>query len=206
VDSSGNVYVAGSTRGTLPEQTSAGASDAFVAKYDSSGMLAWLRQFGTSGDEYGYDVSVDASGNAYVVGHTSGRFSGQTNAGAGDAFVTKFDSVGTQEWTQQIGTSSYDLGGGVSVDASGNAYVSGYTSGALPGQTSAGLSDAFIMKYDGSGTLQWTWQFGGSGNDYGYGSAVNASGHAYVAGFTTGELPGQTSAGAEDAFIEQVVP
>ena len=84
----GNVYVAGNTQGTLPGQTSAGDLDAFVRKYGADGNVVWTRQFGTSGPDVGWGVSVDASG-VYVAGQTGGTFAGQTSAGGDDIFVAK---------------------------------------------------------------------------------------------------------------------
>src|SRR2546426_439575 len=96
--------------------------------------------------------------------------------------------------------STYYLGAvGIALDASG-VYVSGSISGALPGQTSAGSGDAFLRKYDASGNVLWTRQFGSSDFDQADNVAVDASG-AYVAGVTAGAFPGQTSAGSADAFV-----
>ncbi|MBI4311362.1 MAG: SBBP repeat-containing protein, partial [Chloroflexi bacterium] len=89
----------------------------------------------------------------------------------------------------------------VAVDSSG-VYVVGITDGALPGQTSGGGRDAFVRKYDGSGTEQWTRQFGTASDDEAYAVAVDSSG-VYVAGHTFGALPGQTNAGSLDAFVRK---
>jgi uncharacterized protein (UPF0548 family) len=200
VDASG-VYVAGETDGTLPGQTSAGARDAFVRKYDLNGNEVWTRQFGTSGFDAALGISVDASG-VYVAGETDGTLPGQTIFGAGDAFVRKYDLDGNEVWTRQFGTSaSADAAFGISVDASG-VYVAGFTGGTLPGQTTAGLSDAFVRKYDVNGNEVWTRQFGTSTFDEALGISVDASG-VYVAGFTYGTLPGQSSAGIVDAFVRK---
>jgi len=59
------------------------------------------------------------------------------------------------DWTKQFGTSDYDYSSGVSVDSSGNIYVSGTTRGSLSGNTSAGMSDAFIAKYNSAGNQLW---------------------------------------------------
>ena len=67
-------------------------------------------------------------------------------------------------WSRQIGTSDYDASHSVAVDASGNAYISGWTEGALAG-TNAGLWDAFLVKYDASGNLLWSQQIGTSSHD-----------------------------------------
>jgi hypothetical protein len=65
----------------------------------------------------------------------------------------------TLEWTRQLGTSSDDASRGVSADGLGNVYISGITEGSLDG-TNAGGWDAFISRYDASGTLEWTRQLG----------------------------------------------
>jgi hypothetical protein len=197
VDSSGNAYVTGYTEGALTG-ANAGSRDIFLTKYNSSGAQQWIRQIGTSAHDYGYSVAVDSSGNAYVTGYTSGALTG-ANAGSSDVFVTKYNSSGTQQWIRQIGTSASDTGSGVAVDSSGNAYVTGYTGGALTG-ASAGSYDVFVTKYNSSGTQQWMRQIGTSASDTGSGVAVDSSGNAYVTGYTEGALTG-ANAGDEDIFL-----
>ncbi len=170
----------------------------------AAGEIIWTRQFGSSSSDYAFGVAVDGSGNVYITGSTYGTLPGQTSAGAGDAFVRKYDSNGNELWTRQFGGSSYDEAYGVAVDGSGNVYVAGLTTGTLPGQTSAGLTDAFVRKYDASGNELWTRQFGGSSYDYANDVAVDGSGNVYVGGITFGALPGQTSAGAWDAFVAKL--
>jgi hypothetical protein len=206
VDSTGNPYIAGYTDRTFSGQTSAGWWDAFVAKYDGSGTLQWVRQFGTNYNDYAQAVSVDSSGSAYLVGHTNGVLIGQFNRGENDAFVVKYDSAGTWQWVRQFGTSAMESGSGISLDAGGNAYVTGSTAGVLAGQSNAGAEDAFIFKYDSSGTLQWARQFGTSTADHGLAVDVTPGGTAYVGGYTEGVFPGQSSAGGVDAFVRQVAP
>ena len=206
VDPNGDVYIVGDTQGTLPGQTTAGNADAFVRKYDSSGTELWTRQFGTSGRDYGYGVGLDGSGNVYVVGDTPGALPAQTSAGAYDAFVKKYASSGEELWTRQFGTSGADGCHGVAADGNGNLYVSGSIAGTLSGQTSAGGSDAFVRKYDSSGTELWTRQFGTSGSDFIWAMSVDVAGNAYVAGWTSAAFPGQTSAGADDGFVRKYDP
>ena len=76
------------------------------------------------------------------------------NAGSSDLFVVKYNSSGTKQWTQQLGTSAADYARGVAVDSSGNVYAAGTTHGALDGNTSAGGSDLFVVKYNSSGVKQ----------------------------------------------------
>jgi hypothetical protein len=91
------------------------------------------------------------------------------------------------------------------LDASGNVYVAGETFGALPGQKSAGLYDAYVRKYDSAGAEHWTRQLGAGSNDYGFSVSVDGSGSVYLAGYTDGALPGQSFAGYYDAFIARLI-
>src|SRR5262249_18672405 len=186
------VYVAGYTDGSLPGQTSAGGPDAFVRKYDADGNELWTRQFGTTVADSITGMVADNSG-VYVTGFTSGTFAGQTSAGDQDAFVRKYDAAGNELWTRQFGTVGWEQPTGSAADASG-IYISGFTSGTFAGQTSAGGQDAFVRKYDAAGNVVWTRQVGADSSDEAFGVAVAGSG-VYVAGRTTGTLPGQSSAG-----------
>ena len=168
IDSSGNFYVAGVTYQHLDGNTSAGSADLFVAKYNSSGTKQWTKQLGTSGRDHARGVATDSSGNVFVVGDTYGGLDGNTNAGYNDLFVVKYNSSGTKQWTKQLGTSSTDLADGVATDSSGNVYVVGYTYGGLDGNTNTGGSDLFVVKYNSSGTKQWTKQLGSSSQNYYY--------------------------------------
>ncbi len=143
-DGLGNVYISGYTRGSLGG-TNAGDRDAFTSKYDASGTLLWTEQLGTSSDDTPTVVSADGLGNVYISGLTEGSLGG-TNAGGTDAFVSKYDAGGTLLWTEQLGTSSSDVGAGVSADGLGNLYISGWTRGSLGG-THAGSRDAFVAKF-----------------------------------------------------------
>lgn len=200
VDGSGNVYLAGFTDGALPGQSSAGGADAFVRKYNSSGSEQWTRQFGTASAEHAFGISVDSTG-VYVVGQTDGALPGQSSAGGTDAFVCKYDTSGTLQWTRQFGTTLDDYIHGVFADSSG-VYVAGHTYATLPGQSSAGNYDAFLRKYDANGSEQWTRQFGTALNDYSRGVSVDFTG-VYVAGYTNGTFPGESSAGGYDAFVRK---
>jgi outer membrane protein assembly factor BamB len=120
-----------------------------------------------------------------------------------DAYVRKFDVNGKELWTRQIGTSTDrdDQVRGIALDGAG-IYVAGSTADTLPGQTSAGNADAFVRRYDPAGNEVWTRQFGSSSFDQARGVAVTGSG-VYLAGITAGAMPGQTSAGAQDAFVRK---
>ena len=159
-DSSGNVYVTGGTKGGLDGNTSAGNTDLFVVKYNSSGTKQWTKQLGSSGRDSANGIAIDSSENVYVTGMTFGGLDWNTSTGANDLFVVKYNSSGTKEWTEQLGSASTDAANAVATDSSGNVYVTGYTEGGLDGNTSAGRSDLFVVKYNSSGTKQWTKQLG----------------------------------------------
>ena len=147
-DFSGNVYVAGFID-SLP--------DLFVVKYNSSGAEQWTQQLVSSGDDRARGVATDSSGNVYVAGYTKGGLDGNSNSGNRDAFVVKYNSSGTKQWTKQHGTSNANVQwgeGGVATDSSGNVYVTGITKGGLDGNTSAGDYDIYLVKYNSSGTKQ----------------------------------------------------
>ena len=194
-DSTG-VYVTGYTYGGL-SGTSAGGYDAFVRKYNTSGSVLWTQQFGTTTTDLGYGIATDSSG-VYVTGATSGGLSG-TNAGGQDAFVRKYNTSGSLQWTRQFGTTGTDYGSGIATDSTG-VYLTGRTTGGLSG-TNAGGNDAFVRKYHTSGSLQWTQQFGTTGTDYGSAIATDSAG-VYVTGRTDGGLVG-TNAGSQDAFVRK---
>src|SRR5438094_713656 len=83
-------------------------------------------------------------------------------------------------WTRQFGTRECDEALGVAVSGAGDVYVAGGTRGALPGQATAGLPDAFIGKYDADGNARWTRQFGSPEVDGALGVTVSGSDEAYV--------------------------
>ena len=87
------------------------------------------------------------------------------------------------------------------MDSSDNIYVTGYTTGGLDGNTNSGNDDLILVKYNSSGTKQWTKQLGTSSYDYGQGVTVDSSNNIYVVGETQGGLDGNTSSGGSDLFL-----
>ena len=162
-------------------------------------QVAWTAQIGTTGGDTSRSVAVDASGNAYISGSTYGGFDGPS-AGSTDGFLSKFDSDGNALWTTQFGTNRYDCSQSVALDASGNAYVTGFTEGHLDG-TNAGQEDAFLIKFDSGGNKLWTTQFGSNRTDMSHSVAVDRWDNVYINGYTEGDLAG--SSGDYDGFLSK---
>ncbi len=202
LDAAGNIYVAGTTGGSLPGFTSAGNDDAFLVKYNSLGQQQWIRQWGTPVGDYGTAVAVDGNGQILVAGYTYGSMDGNFNAGAVDVFLVKWASDGTKIWTRQWGTSGNDYGYDVAVDSANAAYVTGNTFGAMHDNVYAGNNDVYLTKHDETGLWLWTRQIGTTGNDGANGVAVDpADGGVLIIGYTVGDLWGQGSLGGYDAFV-----
>jgi hypothetical protein len=206
VDSSGNVYVTGSTTKAIDGQTLHGTQDFFITKYNTSGTRQWtVEDGGTAGNSSGgYAIAVDTSNNVYITGLTSGAIDGQILHGYLDLIITKYNTSGTRQWTVEDGATNFTLvvGEGIAVDTSGNVYVTGITTQAIDGQTLQGTQDLFITKYNTSGTRQWTVEDGAAGDVIpGRGVAVDTSGNIYVSGNTTRAIDGQILHGSEDFFI-----
>ena len=205
VDGSGNVYISGFTAGSLGDQTNSGGTDAFLAKYNPSGTLQWVRQLGNATLTYSYAVAVASSGNAYISGMTRGSLDGETNVGIQDIFVAKYNSSGARQWTRMLGSAVFDYCYSVAVDASENVYVAGDSYGHFDGWSNTDVSgtteDLFLAKFNASGTKQWSVFHGGTGNDVASGLAVDSSGNAYISGNTNAALDGFTPAGSHDLIL-----
>jgi len=106
-------------------------------------------------------------------------------------------------WAREIGTTSSDVGYGISSTTDGSSiYVTGNTSTSLNEQPWAGGSDILLLKYNSSGYLMWSRQTGTSGADIGYGVSSSADGSSiYVAGYTSASLNGQPWAGDSDIVL-----
>jgi hypothetical protein len=177
-DQLGNIYLTGWTTGSLG--ASSGGADVFIAKYDSSGDLQWVRQIGTPGRESAYGISADGLGGAYLTGYTDGNLDGKS-LGGWDAFLAKYDEAGNLHWIRQFGTSNDDQGDGLAVDKSGHVYISGYTTPL--GYTGPTLA-SFSASYDSAGNFRWMKQ--NNSADTFTGISTDGAYHVYVSGTTSG--------------------
>ncbi len=197
-DPSGNVYVTGlfigtATFGSLSITSTTVDYDVFIAKYDPNGNVLWVNKGGGSVWDVGNAVTTDHMGNCYITGGyrntaTFGTTS-FTSAGNYDIFVAKYDTNGNFVWAKSAGGTGDDRGQSISVDASGNSYLTGFFKGTMTVATStitsAGNSDIFLMKYNAAGTPQWAKRAGGTDADEGNSIKVQPSGNLYVTGYFT---------------------
>ncbi len=185
IDSSSNIYVTGVTN-----STGAGGNDFFLLKFNSAGSLQWQRTWGGANSDAGYGVAVNSS-SIYLVGSTL-----SFGAASLDVALVKFDSAGNLQWQEKWGGSSSDDARAITLDPSGNIYVSGSTH-----SFGAGGLDALLLKVASNGTVLWSKAWGGSNADMGEGIASAPSGNVYVAGTTQ-----SYGAGNDDAFILETDP
>ena len=144
----GSIYVCGATTGALDGQTYSGGSyDAFLTKYSADGTKVWTKLLGTSGEEQATALTTGLDGSIYVGGYTNGVLDGQAKTGDMDVFLTKYSADGTKVWTKLLGTSGTDASTALTTGLDGSIYLSGWTMGALGGQTYSGSQDAFLTKY-----------------------------------------------------------
>jgi hypothetical protein len=194
------VFAVGWTSGGLLGPTR-GGTDAFMRGYGLTGRDLWTRQYGTTGDDV-LNAVATRRGEVYAAGSTTGTLHYETSAGGLDAIIGRFDKRGGPTWLRQFGSAGDDDAAAMGV-ADDGAYVAGSTTGALSGQTQAGESDAFAVRFFGSGVEAWTQQFGTPDYDRAYGAALDSRG-MYVVGTTHGSFEGETNAGDRDVFVARL--
>jgi len=242
VDTNGAAYVVGETASTnfpasapLYPANSGGLSDVFVAKLGSAGTnLDFSTYLGGNGIDIGFGIALDSGGNIYLTGvTTSTNFPVTTNAVStnlnsaayfghytNDAFVVKLDSTGARLlFSTYLGGSGADVGSAISVDGSGNVYVTGETqssdfptNGVSP--PFGGSHDAFVAKLTASDSnLVYSTFLGGSGDDRGQSVAVDSSGNAIVVGVTASvdfpvvnAIQTNFAGGLYDIFVTKLSP
>jgi hypothetical protein len=198
VDSSGNAYVTGQFASERDPNI-----DAFVQKLSATGAPIYSKRLGGSQNDMAFSIAADNAGNAYVTGNTRSTdfpilnafqpsLSPPGNDGqAGDAFVTKLSPTGTILYSTLFGGTGSDLGYGIAVDKTGDAFVAGYTTSTdLPANAmqskAGGSSDAFVVEFNPSGsTVVFSSYLGGTDADYAKGITLDGAGNIYVTGTTS---------------------
>jgi len=225
VDSSGQIYLAGSTASAdFPlvssiRPTLGGIRDAFVVKLNAIGnLLVYSTFLGGIGYDAATAIAVDAAGNAYISGDTQSTdfpISSPVQSvlgGATDAFITRLTPAGAISFSTYLGGTNDEHAGGIAVDASGGIYIAGGTLStnfplAAPLQAANGGSqDAFVTKISTSpAALVYSTYLGGAGGQAGSPEqanaiAVDSTGSAYVAGVTNSANFPVTAGAFQTAF------
>jgi hypothetical protein len=237
VDNNGYVYASGGSEaawGTPVRPYNPGDGDpsnirdAFAVKLNATtGVLKWSTFLGGSGNEGSSmiyqvfrGVAVDETGNVFLVGDSSSAWSCVPVACTvrafttntmfqGDAYVAKLNSYGVLKWNTFLGGQSDDEGSGIAVDGSGNIYAAGTSPNAwgspFPGFTVG--DEAFAVKLNSSGAIQWSAFLGGKGSDQGNDITVDGGGGVYVTGITdylSWGVPVRDYSAEADIFVAKI--
>ena len=219
-DSAGNCYITGGfiSPATFDTATITGGAGTsiFIAKYNSSGKLKWVKGIATNGG-MGWGLVVSHN-NLYF----SGGYGGTTNFDTipftgGGGFIANLDmNSGNVKWAKKAGEMCY----GLSNDAAGNVYSTGYFQNTVdfdPGAgtfnlTAAGSHDIYILKLTGSGNFMWAKKIGGTTYDDGHAIVTDTAGNVFTTGYFQGTVdfdPGVgifnlTSVGTYGIFISKL--
>lgn len=154
--------------------------------------FAWIRHFGSTGNDELRGVIADSSGNATVAGLTR---IGNT-ASMASAALARYDASGNQLWVKSLVGSASTAFMGLAADSSGILYATGYTYGAVDENVFLGGSgDGLIVSYDSQGIKRWVRFVGGTGSEWLHHITVDGSGNIYAVGYTTSSIDGLVNAG-----------
>jgi hypothetical protein len=201
-----------------------------IGAYDASRplvidpVLVYSTYLGGKGDDEGNAITVDAAGNAYVIGFTDSpdfptASAAQPSLGGGmqDVFITKLDPSSTQLlYSTYLGGNGQDTGSAMAIDAFGNAFLTGYTGSTNFPAVNAlqaaknGKFNAFVAKLSPQGALLYSTHLGGSAGDYGSSIVLDAAGNIFLAGVATSPNFPMVNAlqpsfgGAADVFVSKL--
>jgi len=218
-DPNGNVFVTGYFQETIDfnpgsptNNFTATSYDIFILKLDANGNYVWNYDLGSNPAEQGRIIECDNNGNVY----TSGSFGSTLDfnpgaateymsaAGVDDIYLLKLTNGGDFIWSRKIGGISNEYALSMAIDVNGAAILGGYfasttTFNSFPGVavTSAGLDDAFFVKFNSDGVHEWTRTIGSTGYDRTAAVTTDAQGNVYATGIFQGTVDLNPDAGEE---------
>jgi len=195
-DQNNNVYACGEIKGISSfgsvSSTHAGSSDAILVKFDASGNPQFANAYGSTGDDKGMFLDIDANGNVYMVGAFSNTVAFGSNslisAGITDGYLVKITGAnGTVQWVKQQGGASQDITTGVDIGTNGEVFITGSFGGTsnfdAQTLTSLGNLDIFVGIYSNTGILNVARRFGGPLDDAARGIFAIIPNNTYISGY-----------------------
>lgn len=215
--------------GSTSNLTANGMEDIFILKLDVNGNFIWAVSAGGTSIDQGSELITDANNNVYITGQFEGTVdfdpgastNNLTSNGSQDVFILKLNSSGNFVWAKSVGGASLDQGNSITIDASGNSYITGGFSGTVdfdPGASTNNLisnsssSDAFILKLDASGNFVWANAKGAANYESSNSIAIDGSANIYTTGLYDGTVdfdPGSevfnlTSSANSGSFVQKL--
>jgi len=182
----GSIYLAGVYRltvdfdpsGSVDNQTSVGLDDAFLSKFSSDGTYVWTKSWGSTSNDFSFNLRVNSSNDVYIIGSFQGTVdfdpTGVTNsivsAGLEDSYVSKFDANGNYVFTRVWGGVLMDEVLGITIDTGGNYFIGGFFNGTqdldptsgTDSYVSTGAYDMFVSMFDVNDNYITSKTFGSS--------------------------------------------
>jgi hypothetical protein len=234
-DPNGNVFVTGYFQETVDfnpgngtNNFSATSYDIFILKLDANGNYVWNYDLGSNPAEQGRAIQCDANGNVYTSGSYASSLDFNLGAGSevmnasgvADIYLLKLTNAGDFIWSKKIGGISNEFAVSMAIDVNGAAILGGYfasttTFNSFPNVavTSAGLDDAFVVKFNSDGEHAWTKTIGSTGYDRTAAVTSDAQGNVYATGIFQGTVDLNPNAGVdnytsalEDCFVIKLSP
>ena len=171
--------------------TSDGGEDTYFGMIDPLGTVEIAYSVGGPDGDVGRAICKSADGGFAYIGRTW-----SFGAGQWDFYMVKRTSAGTLDWSRTFGGTDSELGEDITCTSDGGFALTGKAS-----SFGAGGIDGWLIKTDALGNPEWSWVFGGTGNDAGYSVQQGADGCYYVAGITS-----SFGAGGNDAFLVKFTP
>lgn len=217
VDADDNTIVAGDFEGSIDfgggKLSEVGGGDVFLAKLDAFGKFIWARSFGDVSSQTATDLAIDKGGNILLAGNFAGKINfgcgEMSSAGGQDIYLVRLGPTGECIASQRFGGTGDEFNTAVAISPTGVVYLTGRFSGMIDfgngGMTSAGSTDAFLVKLDSSLMTLSAARYGDAAAQTATAIASTSGGDAVFTGAFKGAMTvdeqALTSAGGQDVFL-----
>src|SRR5271157_226884 len=158
----------------------AGYNDFYLVKTDSTGKMQWSKTYGGAGDDEAHSLIKTSDGGYALAGWTD-SFEG----GGYKFYLVKTDSSGNMLWNNTYGMAGDNQANSIIQTSDGGYALAGSTD-----SSGAGGNDAYLVKTDAAGNMQWNMTYGGIGDDEAYSIVQTSDGGYALAGYTTSSSVG----------------